>query len=208
MRSARQRVLPWRVYPLRVSPPGNTNHPSRGAILLFSALCAHDAWTSTERASTLSCSAVPTYEWWGQPGGAYEEAWEAVTPEGLDGFGTALVDLTASGRYDGVIGFSQGGAVASLIPARWQMLFSSITPPTPTQLQAAGAPPSSPAPRQGSFHCFDEQEEHAALCRKMARRFDEPSTLIVNHTEGHVVATSNAVLEKARAFLEARLSED
>ena len=152
--------------------------------------------------------AVPTFEWWGQPGGAYEDAWEASTPGGLDGFGARLVDITARGPYDGVIGFSQGGAVASLVPARWQMLFSTITPPTPTQLEAAGALPSSPLPRQKGFHCFDLEEEHAALCREMASRRDEPGTTVVHHAEGHVVPTGDAVLEQARAFLAARLSED
>lgn len=96
--------------------------------------------------------------------------------------------------------------MASLVPARWVMLFSTICPPTtPTELEAAGAPPLDVRHAPRSFHTFDEHEEYAALCREMVGRFDEPT--LVQHDQGHVVPTSDAVLAQARAFLEARLAE-
>uniref|UniRef100_A0A7S2JMB0 Carrier domain-containing protein n=1 Tax=Haptolina brevifila TaxID=156173 RepID=A0A7S2JMB0_9EUKA len=143
---------------------------------------------------------IPTFEWWGEPG-PYDETWK----RGFDGFGAALHDLMADGPYDGIIGFSQGGAVASLIPARWVMLFSTITPPTPAELEAVGAPKLDMLYQQRSFHTFDEEEEYAALCKDMVSRFNETTTVL--HTEGHAVPKTDATLSQARMFLEERLAE-
>ena len=44
-----------------------------------------------------------TYEWWGEPGLPYDDAWKS----GFGGVDAALAALVSSGPYDGVLGFSQ-----------------------------------------------------------------------------------------------------
>ena len=155
---------------------------------------------------------IATYEWWGRPG-AYDDrpSWEG----GIDGLEPALARLIDEGPYDGVIGFSQGGGLASLVPSRWTLLFSSILPPAGMQSESGRgrdpAPAASqaarrPSSRRVSLHAFDPSEEHAELCVSMTSRFEAP--IVAHHSEGHVVPTGGPVLAQARAFLEARLRED
>ena len=54
---------------------------------------------------------------YGTAGGSYEEGWlHNPQPSALD---AGLRAIAAGGPYDGVIGFSQGGAIASLVEASW-----------------------------------------------------------------------------------------
>ena len=131
----------------------------------------------------------------------------AAGKSGFDGISATLADLVAKGPYDGVIGFSQGGAVACMVPSRWILLFSTIAPPSAAEVGIDGSDADSflVGPSRLSLHAFDPTEEYAPLCREVAGRFEDPNVL--EHTAGHTVPMSGAGLTQARAFLQARCEE-
>ena len=135
-----------------------------------------------------------TYEWWGEPGVAYDDAWKA----GFDGVDTTLADLVSSGPYDGVLGFSQGGGLASVIPARWFVGFSAVEPPP----GRAGARGTDARP---NLHLFDAAEEYVAQCHAVQAQF--ASAEEQTHTAGHTVPNDAAAVARFGAFLDARLAE-
>ena len=146
---------------------------------------------------------VPTFEWYGVVGGSYEEGWlHEPQPEVLD---EGLRAIAAQGPYDGAIGFSQGGAIASMIDARWAVLFSTITPP-PDRTRKWGRP---------TLHVFDQAEEYVLLCDEMAAQATKAApeaTEVTNHKAGHNVpqdaASVEAVVSFCRAQLEAKDKEE
>ena len=141
---------------------------------------------------------VPTFEWYGEPGASFEEGWKREPQAAaLD---EALREIAASGPYDGVIGFSQGGAVASLVDARWSVFFSTITPP----------PRRSPRRGRPTLHVFDHAEDHVALCEEMAAAAagSAPSTTgRVAHAAGHNVPQDAASVEAVLQFVRAQLGQ-
>mmetsp|Transcript_44730 Transcript_44730/g.144280 ORF Transcript_44730/g.144280 Transcript_44730/m.144280 type:complete len:164 (+) Transcript_44730:1-492(+) len=116
------------------------------------------------------------YEWWGDPGGAYDTAWRPAYEHGFDVAMARLAALAAGGRggsgeggeggegggaFDGVIGFSQGAAMALLVPgARWAVLLSAIPPPR------GRGPSTGRRDARPSLHVYDAAEPHAHLCRR------------------------------------------
>ena len=146
---------------------------------------------------------VPTFEWYGADGGSFETGWlDEERPAVLD---DGLRAIAAQGPYDGVIGFSQGGAVASLSDATWAVFFSSITPP-PQRSRKWGRP---------SLHVFDESEEYVGQCEEMAAEAAAAApeaTRVVRHSAGHNVpqdaASVNAVVEFVRAQLQVTREDD
>jgi len=137
---------------------------------------------------------VATWEWWGTPGVPYEDAWKS----GFDGFDGALSELVASGPYDGVIGFSQGGGVASLVPSRWFVGFSAVEPP-PALARARGSD------GRPSLHLFDPAEEYVAQCEAVRAGFAAADKH--THAGGHTVPVDPAAIGRFGQFLTARLEE-
>jgi acyl carrier protein len=139
---------------------------------------------------------VPTFEWYGVVGGSYEKGWlHEPQPEVLD---EGLRAINAQGPYDGAIGFSQGGAIASMIDARWAVLFSTITPP-PGRTRKWGRP---------TLHVFDQAEEYVLLCDEMAAQARETApdaTEVANHKAGHNVPQDTASVEAVVRFCRAQL---
>ena len=148
-------------------------------------------------------SALPLYEWWGVAGAPYATAWRS----GFGGFGASLRALADAGPYDGALGFSQGGGVASLVPARWVACFSAVTPPPDDEYGGGGGEGIGGGSRAArpSFHCFDAAEEFAHEASEVAGRFEGAE--IVHHGEGHAVPKADEAKRAFRAFLGARLRE-
>ena len=65
---------------------------------------------------------LQTHEWYGEAGGPFERAWlRCPDRAALD---ATVAALDAEGPWEGVLGFSQGGAVARLVQARWHSIYS------------------------------------------------------------------------------------
>ncbi|KAL1519792.1 hypothetical protein AB1Y20_023299 [Prymnesium parvum] len=137
---------------------------------------------------------VETFEWWGTGNVPYKDAWKT----GFDGFDEALAALNASGPYDGVIGFSQGGGVASLVSSRWYIGFSPVEPPTT---------PSSPLGQdiRPSLLFYDPNEEYVSQAQSVKSRFKHAE--VQTHTFGHVVPLEKEAIARFGSFLAARLTE-
>jgi pimeloyl-ACP methyl ester carboxylesterase len=142
---------------------------------------------------------LPTFEWYGVVGGSYDEGWlHEPQPQVLD---EGLRAIAAQTPYEGVIGFSQGGAVASMVDAHWAVFFSTITPP-PGRVRKWGRP---------TLHVFDRAEEYVPLCEEMAAQASDASpeaTEVIHHKAGHHVpqdaASVDAVVRFCRVQLDAR----
>ena len=149
---------------------------------------------ATGRAEPGVPDGVPGYEWWGQPGGAYDEAWQEQYDEGFERSRARLAALTAAEDgvgFDGVIGFSQGAAMAMLVPgARWVALFSAIVPPRGSAPHADARP---------SFHCYDLHDPHVHLSARAQKCFVQPT--VVPHGEGHAVPRAPEVVNRFAEFL-------
>jgi acyl carrier protein len=129
-------------------------------------------------------ASTATFEWWGVADEPYDVAWRKT--DGMEETERALPE----GPFDGVIGFSQGAALACLVPSKWCVCFSAVKPPRGFT--------SRP-----SLHVYDPQEQVADECVAVAKAFDAPLTIL--HDEGHVVAKSAQVREQLHAFLQAQL---
>lgn len=139
---------------------------------------------------------VPTFEWYGVVGGSYEEGW--LREPQKDVLDTGLDAIAAQGAFDGVIGFSQGGAIASLVDARWGVFFSTITPP-PERTCKWGRP---------TLHIFDKAEEYVQLCEEMAGQAATAApeaTQVVTHQAGHNVPQDAASVEAVVKFVRAQM---
>lgn len=131
---------------------------------------------------------VATFEWWGVKDTPYELAWQS----GFEGFAETVSAL--SQRVDGVVGFSQGAAMATLVKANWAAFFSAVVPPQEKRLS------DEPPMARSSFHCYDEQEEVAEQCAQVAEMFTDAS--VVYHNEGHVVPKDAVIVKRFREFLD------
>jgi len=120
-----------------------------------------------------------SYEWWGQEGGSYETGWMAPHYDGLED----TLALAKSVDPIGVVGFSQGGGVASLLTCKWLALFSAVLPP---RVEPRDTP---------SFHAWDPEEEYVAQCKDVSSYFTNKE--VHTHSEGHIVP---AALELVRTF--------
>jgi len=127
--------------------------------------------------------AAESFEWWGERGGSYERGWMAPHFGGLED----TLPKVSSLAPVGVVGFSQGGAVAALLQCSWVAMFSAVVPPG---LQQRSTP---------SFHSWDEQEEFAAQCAEVADCFGEKE--VHCHNEGHNVPRGEDIVRTFAAWV-------
>jgi aryl carrier-like protein len=171
-------------------------HLQLAAILRTAELSAYDiVFVNAPRVSTGPHDPqipreVATYEWWGVPQETYEDAWR----RGFAGFEETRAYLRGLGPFAGVMGFSQGAAVAIFVQAAWTALFSAVMPP----------PSFSKQDQRPSFHCYDEAEPVADECRAMTDLFASPT--VVLHHEGHRVSKSAETVNEFERFLKERSS--
>jgi aryl carrier-like protein len=123
------------------------------------------------------------FEWWGQRGGDFETGWMAPH---YDGFDEALPSLAAI-KPVGVVGFSQGGGVASVLETAWTALFSAVCAP---RQQKRSTP---------SFHSYDDAEEHVNQCKDVASFFEDKVVHV--HTSGHNIPNDPEVVRHFAAFV-------
>jgi NADPH:quinone reductase-like Zn-dependent oxidoreductase/aryl carrier-like protein len=131
--------------------------------------------------------AAEAFEWWGQEDGPYETGWMAPHFDGLND----TLPLVKSLSPRGVLGFSQGGAVATLIECAWVALFSAVAPPA---MQQQTVP---------SFHCFDLQEDFASQCMDVSRHY-VGSKEVHHHSHGHNVPRDQALVRSFANFVVAQ----
>jgi aryl carrier-like protein len=112
---------------------------------------------------------LEAFEWWGQRDGSFETGW--MKPH-FDGLEDTLPTVTALAPV-GVVGFSQGAAVASLIGSAWLALFSAVVPPGMKERQTP------------SFHCYDPEEEFGSQCMEVANAFSEKE--VHTHSRRHAI---------------------
>jgi len=144
---------------------------------------------ASRRASGPAAPKIPTseaYEWWGQQDGPYETGWMAPHFSGLKET-LPLVDGLAP---VGVVGFSQGAAVAAIARCAWVVLFSAVVPPG---LQRRPAP---------SFHCFDPAEDFASQCVDVASHFSNKE--VHHHGSGHSIPKDEALVKRFAEFITAQ----
>merc|ERR1712032_1754749 len=112
------------------------------------------------------------FEWWGLKGGDFATGWMGPHFDGLD----ETIRVVNALAPVGVVGFSQGGAMASLIESTWVALFSAVAPPG---LRKRSTP---------SFHSYDRHEEFVAQCKDVAASFSNKE--IYEHDDGHNIPRS------------------
>mmetsp|Transcript_65880 Transcript_65880/g.190015 ORF Transcript_65880/g.190015 Transcript_65880/m.190015 type:complete len:432 (+) Transcript_65880:671-1966(+) len=125
------------------------------------------------------------FEWWGQRGGAYETGWLAE-PSQYDGFEETLPAIRALSPV-GLVGFSQGGAMAAIADCAWTALFSAVEP---RGLRHRDTP---------SFHCWDTAEEYCEQCVRVSTFFSKKE--VHHHKEGHTVPRERALVAAFAAFV-------
>jgi len=128
------------------------------------------------------------FEWWGQRDGPFETGWMAPH---FDGLGDTLPAIERL-RPAGVVGFSQGAAVASLVECDWVALFSAVVPPG---LQRRAVP---------SFHCFDAAEEFASQCVDVCESFGNKE--VHNHSHGHSIPHEDDLIRRFVDFVSRQLA--
>eukprot|EP00928_Gymnodinium_smaydae_P019045 TRINITY_DN17271_c0_g2_i3.p1 TRINITY_DN17271_c0_g2~~TRINITY_DN17271_c0_g2_i3.p1 ORF type:complete len:2830 (-),score=446.37 TRINITY_DN17271_c0_g2_i3:271-8760(-) len=130
--------------------------------------------------------AEEAFEWWGAKGEPYETGW--IDPE-YDGLEETLSSISALGPV-GVVGFSQGGAMASLLDTSWLVLFSPVLP---RQNKERTTP---------CFLAWDPQEEFVGQCIELSSYF--PNRELYEHDQGHVVPHSAKLVERFSSFVAAQ----
>lgn len=154
----------------------------------------------------------PYHEWWN----ASRDEQGAWTYEGWQRSVAAMEEaLRRHGPFDGLMGFSQGGAMASLAigmqrsgfafkdtpPLRFCICFAGIRVRDP-QLECFYEA-MRPAP---SLHIIGDRDPVKRLTNQLIASFDHP--VVINHTRGHVIpAMQPPDLQRLRAFLHAQLQE-
>jgi acyl carrier protein len=127
-------------------------------------------------------AADESFEWWGQPGGSYETGW--LAPH-YDGFEQTLPIVKALAPT-GIVGFSQGGGIAAVVPCSWLVLFSPVMPP---ELTIRDTP---------AFFAWDPQEDYVSQMMKVSEHFSEKE--LYEHTYGHVIPQDPVLVERVSAF--------
>jgi len=148
-------------------------------------------------------------EWWGEREGplgcdSYMAGWQGPRCDGLmESIRIAESFIGAKGPFEGVIGFSQGAALATILLARggnglrFGLLFSGVTVPRGS-LPAAG--PDSPLPLElPSLHVFDPNEHFVKECHQLQASFSAAETL--HHAEDHTVPSAPQVCGAVAAWL-------
>eukprot|EP00755_Sulcionema_specki_P009708 Sspe_Gene.44437::Locus_21791_Transcript_1_1_Confidence_1.000_Length_9698::g.44437::m.44437 len=144
---------------------------------------------------------MPLREWWHCPSQArdgvlhFEDGWFGGEYKGYEDSVEYIMEVAQRhGPVSGVLGFSQGGAMATVALSRgvgrWAVLFSAVPPPTP---------PSFPIPPPPTFHFYDPTEEWADAACSVAKLFSNGST--AHHSHGHVVPTDPASVTAVQDFV-------
>lgn len=154
----------------------------------------------------------PYYEWWNadrdEQGRWQYAGWQRSVAQIEDA-------LRLHGPFDGLMGFSQGGAMASLAigmqrsgfafksipPLRFCVCFAGIRVRDP-QLERF----YTPLKQVPSLHIIGDRDPVKRLTNLLIECFERP--VVVGHARGHVIpALPPADLERVRAFLRAQQQE-
>ena len=132
------------------------------------------------------------------------EQW-AEQSEGWEASRAVIAEaLSAHAPIDGILGFSQGAAVAALAAShfrdlRFAILCSGYAPTAPPFASLLAAP--LPLPSLHIFGRADRQMAQAAPCEQLVELFGAEGRVVVEHTQGHIVPASNAYADRYVAFL-------
>merc|ERR1712137_1391414 len=102
---------------------------------------------------------------------------------GLEHTLQAIRDL----RPVGLVGFSQGAAMAALVECDWVALFSPVKAPGLNQRFIP------------SFHCYDPNEEFASQCVDVFDLFTDKE--VHTHCAGHTIPSDKALVACFAAFV-------
>eukprot|EP00615_Pteridomonas_danica_P012720 CAMPEP_0114331058 /NCGR_PEP_ID=MMETSP0101-20121206/2159_1 /TAXON_ID=38822 ORGANISM="Pteridomonas danica, Strain PT" /NCGR_SAMPLE_ID=MMETSP0101 /ASSEMBLY_ACC=CAM_ASM_000211 /LENGTH=320 /DNA_ID=CAMNT_0001461265 /DNA_START=99 /DNA_END=1061 /DNA_ORIENTATION=+ len=154
---------------------------------------------------------VPTYEWWCGEDKTYEEGWTVLGDIGPTGkLETSRQHILKKVKQQiapvvGLIGFSQGGALACYLAAKkdfphlkWIACFSAVPPKN--VYEKINAPPLLQKLMYRSFHCFDESEDHPDLCSEVIDMY-QPGAKVVHHSDGHAIPKNSEISELFFEFL-------
>jgi len=130
---------------------------------------------------------MEAYEWWGQKDGCYETGWMAPHFDGLEDTLPVVRSLAPSG----IVGFSQGAAVATLIECKWLALFSAVMPPGIKNRETP------------SFHSYDLAEDFAAQCAEVTSYFSNKE--LHTHGFGHTIPQDDVSTKAFVSFVAAHL---
>ncbi|XP_015501870.1 esterase OVCA2 [Parus major] len=151
----------------------------------------------------------PPRGWWFSGPGTFEAGEAAAAPVGLDeSLSTVAAALAEHGPFDGLLGFSQGAALAAMVCA----LRARGDPRFPVTFAVLVAGFASRSPAHGHFyrepialptlHIVGDTDAviAAALSRELARCFVEP--VILTHPGGHFIPAAPAQKKAYLEFLE------
>ena len=146
-----------------------------------------------------------TYEWWCSrsrttPDGvlAYDDGWDGDDCEGLGRSLSYLRDIAREvGPFDGVIGHSQGGAMAEICLAeglaRWGIFAATV--------RCRGYREQViPAKGVKTLHIWDRSEPLTATCEKIFASYADARRS--HHNSGHDADFSLSILKEVAAFLD------
>ncbi|NXD31861.1 OVCA2 Esterase, partial [Spelaeornis formosus] len=148
----------------------------------------------------------PPRGWWFSGPGTFEAGEAAAAPTGLEeSLSAVAAALAEHGPFDGLLGFSQGAALAAMVCA----LRARGDPRFPVAFAVLVAAFASRAPAHGHFyrepialptlHVVGDSDAviSAAISRELARCFVRPALL--SHPGGHFIP---AAAEQRRAYLD------
>ncbi|NXE30235.1 OVCA2 Esterase, partial [Ardeotis kori] len=148
----------------------------------------------------------PPRGWWFSGPGTFEAGEAAAAPAGLEeSLSAVAAALAEHGPFDGLLGFSQGAALAAMVCA----LRARGDPRFPVAFAILVAGFASRSPAHGHFyrdpialptlHVVGDADAviAASLSRELARRFVEP--VVLTHPGGHFVP---AAAPQKKAYLE------
>ncbi|XP_021406653.2 esterase OVCA2 [Lonchura striata] len=151
----------------------------------------------------------PPRGWWFSGPGTFEASEAAAAPAGLEeSLSAVAAALEEHGPFDGLLGFSQGAALAAMVCA----LRARGDPRFPVAFAVLVAAFASRAPAHGHFyrepialptlHVVGDTDAviAAPLSRELARCFVEP--VVLTHPGGHFIPTAPAQRKAYLEFLE------
>lgn len=118
--------------------------------------------------------------------------------------------ISQMGNIDGILGFSQGAAMAALFCRQQQKTCGSLKfrfgifcsgYPAPIISDFDGEPIKLP-----SLHCFGNSEDHDRqisnrASTELANRFDKSCRSVIEHDMGHIIPTRLPFIDKIKEFL-------
>ncbi|XP_027745818.1 esterase OVCA2 [Empidonax traillii] len=151
----------------------------------------------------------PPRGWWFSGPGAFEAGEAAAAPEGLEeSLSAVAAALAEQGPFDGLLGFSQGAALAAMVCA----LRARGDPRFPVSFAVLVAGFASRAPAHGHFyrhpialptlHVVGDTDAviAAPLSMELSRCFVEP--VVLTHPGGHFIPAATAQKKAYLEFLE------